>query len=322
MKIVISGAATSEDIPGLREVATNLDIIFAPDQKSLGEALSEAEVLLGWDFQTNDMQGQWHLADKLKWIHWCGASVDRIMSPELTASDIKLTNARGIFDLVMTEYVLGYMLVELKRFRETFQLQSRKQWTTRLTGKLAGSNAVIFGVGSIGREMARLLRAVGVNVSGVGRRKRLNDPDFGTIFTSEKARDVLQQADWVIGLLPLTPETNGYFDSAFFSRMSTHARFINLGRGESVDEEALITALDQGKIAGAMLDVFHNEPPDANRPSWYASNIVISPHTSSYYGQYQEDMASQFIDNLTRYERGEPLMNLVDTTLGFVTSET
>ena len=199
MKIVINGATTTDAVSGLDAIANEANLVCAPDANSLGEALPDAEILLGWNFQSRDMRNQWHNANSLKWIHWCGASVDRIMSPELTASDIILTNARGIFDRVMAEYILGYMLSELKRFRETWRLQDEKRWQTRLTGKLAGSKAVIFGVGSIGRETARLLRSVGVEVSGVGRSSRTDDPDFGTIFASKQALEAISDADWVVG---------------------------------------------------------------------------------------------------------------------------
>lgn len=320
MKIVISGAISPEEIPGITAIASDADLVCAPDEERLQEVLPGAEILLGWDFQSRDMSNQWHRADSLKWIHWCGASVDRIMAPELTASDIILTNARGIFDSVMAEYVLGYMLSELKLFRETWRLQQQKEWQTRLTGRLSGSKAVIFGVGSIGRETARLLKAVGVKVSGVGRSQREADPDFGTIYGPDLALDAIADADWVIGLLPLTEETTRYYGTKFFDAMKPEARFMNLGRGESVDEDAIISCLEKGKIAGAMLDVFNNEPLESDRPIWEAPNIVISPHTSSYYAEYLEDMANQFLDNFSRFKEDKTLEHVVDKNLGFVRS--
>ena len=320
MKIVISGATTPEEVPGITAIASESELVCAPDKERLGEALPGAEILLGWDFQSRDMRDQWHRVDSLKWIHWCGASVDRIMSPELTDSEIILTNARGIFDSVMAEYILGYMLSELKLFRESWRLQQQKNWQTRLTGKLSGSRAVIFGVGSIGRETARLLRAVGVKVSGVGRSPREADSDFGTIVGPDRALDAIADADWVIGLLPLTEETTRYYGAKFFDAMKPEAHFMNLGRGESVDENALISCLEKGKIAGAMLDVFNNEPLDPDRPIWEAPNIVISPHTSSYYAEYQEDMANQFLGNFARYKESKTLEHVIDKNLGFVPS--
>ena len=320
MKIVVNGATTPADVPGIAAIESEVDLVCAPDEESLGEALPAAEILLGWNFQSRDMQNLWHRADSLKWIHWCGASVDRIMSPELRGSDIILTNARGIFDGVMAEYILGYMLGESKLFRQTWYLQQERDWQTRLTGKLAGSRAIIVGVGSIGRETARLLRAVGVQVSGIGRSTREDDPNFGTIFELNRGLDAVSDADWVIGLLPLTEETTKYFGAKFFDAMKPGARFMNLGRGESVDESAIISALEQGKIAGAMLDVFVGEPLARDNPIWQAPNIVISPHTSSYYAEYQEDMVNQFLDNFARFKEHKLDENVVDKKLGFVPS--
>lgn len=231
MKIVINGPTTPEEVPGITAIANEVELVCAPNKERLAEVLPGADILLGWNFQSRDMSDQWHKADSLKWVHWCGAAVDRILSPELRASDITLTNARGIFDSVMAEYVLGYMISELKLFRETWHLQKERRWQTRLKGKLAGSRAVIFGVGSIGRQTARLLRSVGVKVSGVGRRVREDDPDFGTIYSSDRAFEAIEDADWVIGLLPLTEETTLYYGANFFGAMKQEARFMNLGRG-------------------------------------------------------------------------------------------
>ncbi len=122
MKIVINGPTMPEEVPGITAIANEVELVCAPNKERLAEVLPGADILLGWNFQSRDMSDQWHKADSLKWVHWCGAAVDRILSPELRASDITLTNARGIFDSVMAEYVLGYMISELKLFRETWQL--------------------------------------------------------------------------------------------------------------------------------------------------------------------------------------------------------
>ena len=321
MKIVVNGADSIESVPGLMQAADQFELVFAPDKAHLGEALPDADVLLGWNFQSRDMDGQWCRVNALKWIHWCGAAVDRVMSPELSSSGVLLTNAHGIYNDVMAEYILGYMLSETKNFRETFELQKSRVWRPRVTGKLSGSTALIYGVGSIGRSTARLLRSVGVEVFGVGRRARSSDPDFVQIVTSKQSPELLGRSDWVIGLMPLTNETYDYFDAGFFARMKSGARFLNLGRGESVVESALGDALGRGQIAGAMLDVFQSEPLGVDSPLWDTPNLVVSPHTSSYFAAYEEAMAAQFMANLRRFSNGEKLLNLVDTSLGFVRSD-
>lgn len=317
MKIVVNGASAVKDVPGLASAAEKAELVFAPTSKALAEHLPGSEVLLGWDFRGRELADNWHRAESLKWIHWCGAGVDAALFEDLANSDVTLTNARGIFDLAMAEYVLGYMLSEVKLFRETTELQKRREWTHRLTRRLSGTKAVIVGVGSIGRATARLLKSVGVEICGIGRTTRDNDPDFGQIYSKTDGEGALRAAEWVIGIMPLTEETTGYFDSTFFELLKPEARFINIGRGTSLHEPALLDALNSGRLAGAMLDVFETEPLPADNPLWTAPNLFVSPHMSGDYREHQRDMAQLFLDNLELYIVGKPLNNQVDKALGF-----
>ncbi len=318
MKIVVNGASKISEIPGLDVLSDEAELVCAPDAERLAAVLPGAEILLGWDFKGRDLPDAWPLADSLKWIHWCGAGVDAAMFDELAASDVMLSNARGLFDRAMAEYVAGYMISEMKFFRETLAAQAERRWEYRQTHKVAGTRAVVFGVGSIGREVARLLRAIGVDVSGVGRSARGGDDDFGEIYAQDDVLEAVAAADWVIGVLPLTAETTGYFGAELFAAMKPGARFVNIGRGASVDEAALIAALKSGHVAGAMLDVFQTEPLGMDDPIWQAPNIVISPHMSGDYAGYRADMVQQFLGNFRRYQKGEAPLNLVDKSLGFV----
>lgn len=318
MKIVVSGAGQIEEVPGLEAAVAQAGIVFAPDASELARHLPGSDILLGWNFRGRDLETHWQHADQLKWIHWCGAGVDAVLFPALVSSDVMLTNARGIFDRAMAEYVLGYMLSEVKGFRRSWEMQAARTWDFRTTDKLAGSSAVIFGTGSIGREIGRLLKAVGVEIAGVGRTRRSGDPVFGEVYASSEAQSVVADADWVIGVMPLTESTRDFFDASIFKGMKPSARFINVGRGKSVDEAALAAALTEGRIAGAMLDVFREEPLPADSPLWGAPNLTISPHMSGDYRSSQADMAAQFLENLDRFVAGQQLLNLVDKQLGFV----
>lgn len=320
MKIVINGAKNVSDVPGIEVLSDEVDLVCAPDAERLAEVLPGTEILLGWDFKGRDLQDAWPLADRLKWIHWCGAGVDAVMFHELAASNVLLSNARGLFDRAMAEYVAGYMIAEVKGFRQTLAAQAKCTWDYRQTQKLAGTRAVVFGVGSIGREVARVLNALGVEVSGVGRSARGGDPDFGEICAQSEAGAVVRAADWVVAVMPLTAETTGYFGADLFTAMKPGARFINVGRGGSVVETDLIAALERGHLAGAMLDVFQTEPLGEDDPIWQAPNIMISPHMSGDYSGYHADMVIQFLENFRRYQKAEPLLNQVDKSLGFVAS--
>ncbi len=320
MKLLVNGAEKLDDAPGLEAVAGRVDITFAPDETSLAEALPAAEVLLGMDFRGRALTNQWHRANRLKWIHWGGAGVDAVLFPALVESDVVLTNARGIFDAAMAEYVLAYMLAETKGLRTTWQAQAERRWAYRHRPKLAGSRAAVFGVGSIGRRMAALLRAVGVEVIGVGRSARGGDPVFGAILGHADRLTAAAQADWLIGVLPSTPETENFFSAEIFAAMKPGARFINIGRGNAVDEAALLATLEEERIAGALLDVFHEEPLDASSPLWAAPNLVVSPHMSGDYVGCLADVVRQFLTNLARYQAGEDLLNVVDKQAGYVRS--
>ena len=213
------------------------------------------------------------------------------------------------------------MLMETKRFIESWECQKDRNWQYRLSPMLSGQRAVIVGVGSIGREIATLLKAVGVRVTGVGRQARTGDAVFERIDAQSDMLQAVAEVDWVIGVLPGTPSTENVFTQAVFAAMAPTARFVNMGRGSAVDEPALLRALENGDLAGAMLDVFREEPLPASSPLWQAPNLVISPHMSGDYTDFHRDMAQQFIDNLTNYRHGTALFNVVDKRLGFVPSK-
>ncbi len=320
MKVVVLGASSPQDVPGIETIADQVELVFAPDEASLGDELPGSEVLLGWNFKGDEVIHQWNHAQDLKWIHWCGAGVDAVLFDDLRNSEVILTNAGGIFDRAMAEYVLGYMLIETKGFMTARKDQDEHAWNPRPVVKLQGDSVLVFGSGSIGREMAHLLKSVGLKVSGVGRREREDDPDFDRVYASSDIDTVLPHSDWVVGVLPSTTATARYFDAAFFGKMNNAARFINLGRGNAVVEADLLHALEGNVIAGAMLDVFNTEPMATDDPLWDAPNLLVSPHISGDYQGYDEDLVKLFIDNLDRYLSDRPLPGMVDKALGFVPS--
>ena len=317
ISVVIQGAASAEEVPGMAAIADTADLRFSMTAAELRAALPGADVLLGWDFAAGGLEEAWEAADDLRWIQWCGAGVNAVLFPGLVRSDVILTNARGVFDRAMAEYTLGLIISFAKRFPESFALQARGEWSHRLTGRIAGARLLVVGVGSIGREIARLAVAVGMAVEGVGRTARRGDGDFERIHGQDSLDDCLAEADHVVLITPLTAETAGLFGASRFAAMKPSAQFINLGRGRLVDEAALIAALDAGALAGAALDVFETEPLPADSPLWRHPAIIVSPHMSGDFIGYEDAVAELFLDNFRRYQAGEPLRNLVDKALGF-----
>lgn len=303
----------------MAEVEALCDVRYA-SAAELPTALSGADVLFMWDFLSRALEQAWPSADRLGWIHQAGAGVDRILLPGVVGSDVVVTNSRNVFDRSIAEYVLGLVLAFAKDTARTLDLQRRHTWQHRDTEMVDGRTAVVVGVGPIGREIARLLRGVGMSVRGVGRTARMGDADFGEILASADLHDALRDADYAVIAAPLTESTTSMFDAAAFAAMRPTARLVNIGRGEIVVERDLVDALASGRIAGAALDVFETEPLPGDSPLWDMPNVVVSPHMSADFVGWLDALAEVFVDNFRRWYAGEPLRNVVDKELGYVAS--
>lgn len=291
------------------------------DEKSLAERLPEADVLLVWDFLSNAVREAWPgEGARPRWVHTPSAGVDRLL-PELAGSDVVLTNARGVFDQPIAEYVAGLVLAMAKDFFGSRELQRQRRWQHRETMRVGGSRAVVVGSGPIGRKIGRTLRGLGVQVDLVGRTQRDGDPEFGRVHGSGALHGLLGEADWVVCVAPLTEESRGMFDAAAFSRMKRSARFINVGRGQHVVEDDLVEALLSHRISGAALDVFMEEPLPVESRLWDVPGLLVSPHMSGDTVGWRNDLAEQFLDNFDRWYAGEPLLNVVDKDLGYVRAD-
>ncbi|MTD58187.1 D-2-hydroxyacid dehydrogenase [Amycolatopsis pithecellobii] len=290
------------------------------DEKGLAEALRGADALFVYDFLSGAVPAAWHAADRIRWVHIASAGVDPVMFPELRDSEVILTNSRGVFDSSIAEYVLGVVIAFAKDLSRSLDLQRERRWQHRESERVAGRRALVVGTGPIGRAIARLLRAAGMPVSGMGRRARDDDPDFGTVYASADLVRVLPEFDYVIAVAPLTEQTKGLFDGAAFAAMKPTARFVNVGRGELVVTSDLVQALRDGRIAGAALDVFETEPLPSDHPLWTLPNVLVSPHMSGDFAGWRNTLVEVFADNFERWQTDLPLRNVVDKQLGYVPS--
>jgi phosphoglycerate dehydrogenase-like enzyme len=304
----------------LAPVSAHAEIRYC-DESRLAGSLAGAQVLFVHHFLSNAVPDAWHAADSLQWLHIAAAGVDPVMFPELRASDVVVTNSRGIFDVAIAEYVLAQLLSFAKDLPGAWQLQRSRTWQHTDSQRLAGSTALVVGTGPIGRAIARLLRAVGVEVRGAGRRARTSDPDFTAVAAPEDLTAELARADWVIAAAPLTDLTRHLFDADAFAAMRPGARFINVGRGELVRTPDLLQALRSGTIAGAALDVLDPEPLPREHPLWEAPNVVITAHRSGDVLGWREELVALFAENFQRWITGATLINVVDKNLGYVPSE-
>ncbi|WGH83195.1 D-2-hydroxyacid dehydrogenase [Auritidibacter ignavus] len=271
-----------------------------------------------WDFFSDALQNAWHTTEHLQWIHVAAAGVDKLLFDELRDSEVTVTNAQGIFDRPIAEWVLGAILAEAKDFAGNYRLKNTKSWKHRETTRVEGAKALVIGTGAIGREIARMLRVAGLNVTGAGRRARDRDEDFGEVVLSEDLTQHVEEFDVMINAAPLTPATTGLIDAEVLAAVKPGAHVINIGRGPSVDEPALITALRDGPLGFASLDVFTEEPLPQTSELWELDNVMISSHMSGDVTGWREALAEQFLDNAERWLSDQPLHNVVDKTAGYV----
>jgi len=284
----------------------------------LAEALDGADVLYQWHSFSPALRENWGAASSLQWVHVTAAGVSQLMFDELIRSDVTYTNSRGVLSRAIAEFALGFVLDMAKDAQGSFRLQQQQRWQHRVTRKIHGQRALVVGTGSIGREIARLFRAVGMDVDGAGRTGRSGDVDFGRIHSSADLAGIVHGYDVVVLAAPLTAETSGLVGADVLAAMKQSAYLINVGRGPLVDTGALTEALASGAIAGAALDVVHPEPLPEGHALWAMENVIITPHMSGDTDDYLDDLGTLFVDNLKRYCSGEPLENVVDKALGFV----
>ncbi|MFI6852709.1 D-2-hydroxyacid dehydrogenase [Streptomyces sp. NPDC050416] len=302
----------AEPLPRLGSLTGRVSIEHT-DAEGLAARLPRADVLLVWDFTSRAVRDAWPgEGPRPRWVHTASAGVDHLMCPELAASDTVVTNARGIFDQPIAEYVAALVLAMAKDLPRTLQLQRERTWRHRESQKVAGSRAVVVGTGPIGRAIARTLEALDITTALVGRAPRPG------VHGPEDLDRLLARADWVIAAAPLTDRTHGMFDARRFGVMQPSARFVNIGRGQLVVEDALAEALTKQWIAGAALDVFESEPLTPDSPLWQVPGLIVSPHMSGDIVGWRDDLGAQFVELYELWAAGKPLENVVDKQRGYV----
>jgi phosphoglycerate dehydrogenase-like enzyme len=291
--------------------------VFVQPDSPPPEEVFECEALFTWDPRNPFLHANWSRLTHLRWVHAASAGVDRVLFPELVDSDVVLTNSRYVFDEALAEYVIGLMLMMSKDLGATLAYQREHRWVKRESDTLSGKVVVLVGVGPIARQVARLAKAFGMVVCGIGRTRRGGDPDFGDITSTATLQTIFAIADYVVMVLPKTPATANLVDAAALAALKPSARLINVGRASTLDQGALVHALREGRLAAAALDVVTPEPLPADDPLWDIPNLLISPHMSGDHHGWQADIIKVFDSNLDRWLRGEPLRNVVDKHLGY-----
>ena len=299
------------------------EIFISNDLETLEQHAPEAEIILFSGLTGNAVRFEevWKRAQKVKWVHSLAAGVEKLAADGFAESAVPLTTARGVFKRSLAEFVVLGMLYFYKRVRRLVDCQRAHRWDDFLVDWLPGKVMGVVGYGEIGRECARLAKALGVKIYAMRRKPELSkdDPILDRIFAADQLKDMLRQVDVLVAAAPLTPETRHMLGEAEFAAMKPSAIVMNVGRGPVIDERALVRALEQGRIAGAALDVFETEPLAPDHPFWDMENVLISPHcTDRTRDPDWLDLTAQcFIENFWRYIKGEPLKNVVDKKAGY-----
>ncbi len=307
--------------PTLKEAACapleTCDFVIIEEDGTLSDSPEGAEVLmLPWKLPETTRQRVLSLPS-LTWVHSVSAGVEHALDEDLREMDVTLTNASGVFDLPIAETVLAYILMIAKRMPEFMAQQRAYTWKKHALREAADLTIGIVGSGSIGTEIARLCKALGMRVIATRRHPERSTPHVDEIFSADALDTLLSKADVAVIAVPLTSETKGMIGAHQLRQMPTQAWLINIARGAVVDESALIKALQTGEIAGAALDVFVEEPLPPESPLWEMENVILTPHNSWSTPHVKEREAALFLENLRRYLHGDTLRNVVDKELGY-----
>jgi phosphoglycerate dehydrogenase-like enzyme len=249
----------------------------------------------------------------LRWVQSTWAGVEPLVQPS-SRRDYMLTNARGVFGPLMSEYVFGYLLAHERRILQRYASQQTGRWDPAAPGTLRGKSIGLLGVGSIGSVLARTAKHFGMHVKGYTRATE-SCPDVDVYFHGDDRLSFAADLDYLVSVVPNTAGTRHLVDAALVGALPPRAVFVNPGRGQTVDEAALAAALREGRLAGAVLDVFEEEPLPPNHVFWRTPNVLITAHTAAL--SVPEQIAPVFVENYRRLLRGDALQYQVDFGQGY-----
>ena len=309
-----------EYVDRLRRAFPSHAFVHAHDDEEGVRLIPDAEVAFSSQINPQHLRA----ANQLRWIQSPSAGVGGMLYPEMLASAVVITNARGTSGDIIAEHILAVTLALFRRLPLAFARQAQKTWAQDELGAspgnrpIAGAHFLIVGMGAIGRATATRLAALGASVTGI--RRNLGapaPPGFHAVRRLAELQDALRSADVVVIAAPQTRETRGLIGAPELACMKQDAVVVNVSRGALLDQDALAHRLRAGRLGGAALDVFRHEPLDPDDPLWEVPNLLITPHTSGFRPDHWDAVTELFAENLRRFERREPLLNVVDKQAGY-----
>ena len=310
--------AISKDNDPQLEMLRDIPHVAGGTLEAFEKAAPEAEIILNWSGPRELLRSVFLACPRLRWVHSRSAGLDKTLFPELVESPIPLTNGTGVFSQSLGEFVLAAVLFFAKDFPRMLRNQRAERWEPFDVEEIAFQTAGIVGYGDIGRAAAQRLHAMGMKVLALKRHAPASpDPFIAQFYKPEEMAAMLGRCDYVIVAAPLTPETRHMVSDAQFAAMRPSAVIINVGRGPVIDQAAMVRALTSKRIRGAGLDVFEQEPIPAGDPIWQLDNVLVSPHCADNTKDWLNDAMRFFLKQYSRFEKGEPLENIVQKNLGY-----
>lgn len=304
----------------LKEKLSDARIIVGNSADVFAEVAPSAAVLFNWSGSLELFKQVFRMCRNLLWVHSRAVGLERTLFPELVESTVPLTNSVGVFSASLGEFVVGAMLYFAKDFRRMIRSQQSGVWDPFDIGVIEGATLGIVGFGDIGRAIAMRARTMGMTVLALRRHIALaseTDPLVARMYSSQQRFQMLSLCDYVVLATPLTPDTRGMIGEVELAAMKPTAVIINVGRGPVINEAALVRALSSRRIKGAALDVFDQEPLPAGHPFYKLENLLLSPHCADHTADWLDNAMKFFIAQFRRFQKGEPLRNVVDKKLGY-----
>jgi len=318
-RVLVLGKPESPHFQLLNQLPQPADLHVSADADFVDREAPLADVLVHAGVDGAAFRRAWPLAKRVRWVHSLWAGVDGILTPEFVASPVPLTNARGVFAEALGEYAVAAILYFAKNIPLMRRNQDARRWEWLTVEMARGKTLGVVGYGEIGRSAGRLAAGMGMRVMALRRRPELSSGDgiAERVYAPEQLREMLGESDYVLLAMPATPQTRHAIGAAELRAMKSSAVLINVGRGNAVDESALVEALRERRIRGAALDVVETEPLPAEDPLYSLDNILISAHSADRTPGWLDRAVLMFVENYRRFVRGEPLLNVVDKEAGY-----
>ncbi len=314
LKVLVSLDLDDKYIEQIKNTIPNVEVSKSDDEGKLPALFEEADIA----FVGRLKPSLFARASKLKWIHNASAGVEGLLFPEVVESGVMITNSSGVHPINICEHTLAMMLSFVRKLHLCIRYQLKREWHRGFeVDEISGRTVGVVGLGSIGEEIARKCKALGMRVIATRRRSTLKPDYVDELYLPEGLPKLLSESDFVVLAVPFTKENEGLIGEKELKVMKKSAYIINIGRGKVIQQDVLIRALQEGWIAGAGLDVFEEEPLPSDSPLWEMENVIITPHIAGLTPYYMDRAVGIFCDNLKRFVRGENLYNLVDKHVGY-----